>query len=293
MYIPDILSNVVPCLPVVWDPALFLAIYNWKSESADGKELRTDETVEFRLLALSGDKWLDIFSFGAISAFLGKPHRMASHCLEFFKSNEHWFDLANLYQLHRFVAIEPKNRNARYHTERFFADLCEAWWGALCLERDLWGENKDDFYAIISCIVYMRYTAVIDSFSTDRVMEFKPIVKGRSDEKDEAAYPIVEETLPNHPCLAELYKSTKNQPNGIVGYSVQVHPQFQPTSAAALPSTRETRGSYLFEHSRDEAEFKSRRIAMENVNPSLHSDYRHSPKLQASPSFNDIAGFAR
>ena len=93
---------------------------------------------------------------------------LARNVVHDMQSNETMRQLAVAYRLDRYVGSFPgklsfkkppptEKTKKKMKDEKFWADIWEAYWGALFLERQLWNDRVDDLLSFLQHFIHLRY----------------------------------------------------------------------------------------------------------------------------------------
>ena len=66
--------------------------------------------------------------------------------------------------------------------DKFWADLWEAYWGALFLEREMWNDDQEDLTACLRGLFCVRYPELIDNYAADRLFTLGPLTHKTRDD---------------------------------------------------------------------------------------------------------------
>jgi len=224
----------VPPLPELNDPLLFLEVHDAVDETAtlsepqhyDYKKFRKLLIEPFNHLARRGDKLLGLKCLDIISEFFGADNYMLIHKVyERTVSNDTWADFARVYRLDAFVGVKKEKG------DKFLADVWEAYWGALFLERQLWNEGDEDLVAVLRVMVFLRNETAIKCLGAYPFIVFDPTMQTDNFHSQDDDDIDVQEVLTfdglsydgvNPPPLGyrAQYKSTSNQ------HRPQLNPSF-------------------------------------------------------------------
>ncbi len=164
----------MPFLPVIGDPAIFLALYQTKiqvSSSDDSKRnlLRFAYPPEFRVLTYSGDLLLGLHSLSILFDIFGRQNRMIIQSIYAdWTSNASWQELAMFYRLDEYVGWIPKTLHEGGKSkkrDKTWADIWEAWWACCFSEREVWGDDIDDLLCILRRIIELKYWGLVERYS--------------------------------------------------------------------------------------------------------------------------------
>jgi len=159
----------VPPLPKLSDPELFIRIHD--SLRSDLPRQAPDSLLyshfkkfirpQFAQLAKRGDALLEVKCQEIIYEIFGTSNgKLVNLILDETTSNDTWRHFAIAYHLDRYVAAEQRNKQ----TDKFWADIWEAYWGALFLERQLWNEDDTDLVRCLRVLVHLRHDVLIREF---------------------------------------------------------------------------------------------------------------------------------
>jgi hypothetical protein len=179
---------VVPPLPVCSNPERLLAFYQCRNlDISIYKYPAFAEAYsrDFVTLAYNGDKYLTTLSWKVISQLFGLDNRqLAGLVFSDWISNKNWMLLAVSYRLDRYVGWAPRDYVSllsnggelsvilRAHSGKrpkgeikYWADIWEAWWGCIIIERELWNEDTRDIETILRTLISKKYHSLLQ-FST-------------------------------------------------------------------------------------------------------------------------------
>ena len=191
-----IVSWIVPSLPIISDPELLLRIHHLR-ESGTGLGSAEPKcfTNEYRMLLYTGDLELNYHSINVLLDLFGPANRSIVKAIaDNWVANKNWSSLALLYGLHDYVNwiphswkgclipldcsqkidipskkhldAQPKKHSLLSRIQvKYWGDLWEAWWGAVCYERNLWGETNDDLDDMLRFWFRKKYRHLIREFS--------------------------------------------------------------------------------------------------------------------------------
>ena len=153
----------VPPLPPLADPELFIQFHdairnplNKPNEKYDNFRLRM--TSPFSVLAKRGDGILNIKCLDIIYEYFGADNpRLVNMIHDHLVSNEVWKELAVAYKLHLYIGVA----RTRYD-DKWWADVWEAYWGALFIERQFWNDNGEDLTGVLRRLVYIQCKAAYE-----------------------------------------------------------------------------------------------------------------------------------
>ena len=153
----------VPPLPPLADPELFIQFHdairdplNKPNEKYDNFRLRM--TSPFSVLAKRGDGILNIKCLDIIYEYFGPDNpRLVNMIHDHLVSNEVWKELAVAYKLPLYIGVA----RTRYD-DKWWADVWEAYWGALFIERQFWNDNEEDLTAVLRRLVYIQCKAAYE-----------------------------------------------------------------------------------------------------------------------------------
>jgi hypothetical protein len=106
-----------------------------------------------------------MLSLYIIRDIFGKDNSLlCANIIDDWVSNANWKDLSISYQLDRYVGIIPEMKTAE--TKKFWADIWEAWWSGIYIERELWNESVGDIKSYFRRLISLKYHMTIDLYST-------------------------------------------------------------------------------------------------------------------------------
>ena len=181
--IPKPFANaVVPPLPVIGDPINFLTFYELNAQlssspdddlphKSNARHFRNAYTSEFRTLAFNGDLELKFRSNPIITRLFGPNSRLIGQFLSSdWLSNETWQELAMFYRLDEYVGWFPKSLRDGDdvdNSNKFWADVWEAWWACCFSEREIWGDDVDDLVSCLRRLIELKYWTLVKKYSTN------------------------------------------------------------------------------------------------------------------------------
>jgi hypothetical protein len=171
--------TAVPPLPIISDPKLFLSIFENNDNPEQYKVLRKASNITLRYLQFYGDRKLCQLCNQIFYCHLGTDTTFAFHLSEKWQMNDNWRLLSAAYQLNRYLGWVPKSLGksssiGESRGERLWADIWEAWWGALCIERELWGEDLTDLATILHHLIHMCHRELFDQYSPNYRLDDTP-----------------------------------------------------------------------------------------------------------------------
>ena len=92
-------------------------------------------------------------------------------------SNDSWRDCAIAYKLHMYVGVPPRSQR----TDKFWADMWEAYWGALFIERKLWNDDEEDLISWLRVLLYLQLETLIEDFGVKPLFTSEPIRTANAD----------------------------------------------------------------------------------------------------------------
>lgn len=164
-------------MPKLSDPLLFLEFHDAVEENTTltDKQIKTYQIFKrclqepFNHLAWRGDKLLGIICLDVIDEFFGEDNLSLAHLVhDRTVSNTTWKHLAIAYQLDAYVGVKRGTR------DKFYADMWEAYWGALFLERQMWNEGYEDLVSFIRVMVFLRNEKVMRDSGAYPAFTFDP-----------------------------------------------------------------------------------------------------------------------
>ena len=154
------------------DPELFINLH----DAVDPCVLDDDERVRtygyfrkfirppFAALSKRGDGLLKVICQEIIYEYFGASNgKLINLILDLVTSNETWRHFAIAYEMDRYVVGQQRNK----FTDKFWADMWEAYWGALFIERRLWNEDDEDLVSVLRVLLYFRIGALLPEFGVD------------------------------------------------------------------------------------------------------------------------------
>jgi Ribonuclease III domain len=171
----------VPPLPIL-GPVLLLEIYeNVPLTSVESSP--HEFTATFKRLESEGDAVLRLHIQSLLFDLLGTTNHALMHELKLFAmSNDYFADLALIYHMDRFVRHKPPfpftpitskkySRKIIAAERKKWADIWEAYWGALFLERELLGFTTDDLIWIWRRLLCARFKPELARYSLNALTE--------------------------------------------------------------------------------------------------------------------------
>ena len=140
-------------------------------------------TAIFKRLESEGDAVLRLHIQSLLFDLLGTVNHALIHELKLLAmSNDFFADLALIYHMDRFVRHKPPFPftpvTSKKHSlkviaaeRKKWADIWEAYWGALFLERELLGFTTDDLIWILQRLLYARFKPVMERYSLNMIVE--------------------------------------------------------------------------------------------------------------------------
>ena len=255
---------VVPALPILVDPRYFLWFHDPQEINPKDPNIvryRHFANARFAYLSLCGDGELHAHCIRLAHEMLGTDNRyLANTILNHVESNETWRQLAIAYRLDIYVGSLPFGLSFKERintkTDKFWADIWEAYWGGLFLERELWNESVDDLTSYLRSLLYLRYQPLINVYSTNPLINIGTNVqqsKLRVTEKDIDVQEIVNDPLINK-CLEG--KVDNGRPYGYL---------------ATLKQSRPNESESMFALTRDDAISKFVRYKNSSAGYSQHN----------------------
>ena len=169
---------------MIGDPSLFLDFLDIEPQYSKLELKRKFRTYrenhpyarKFTTMAYRGDKMLALYSDTvAWELFGGDNHNITQLVLADWNSNESWTELALLYKFEQHLIWIPKFVQQSIYKrdfgkvkkhDKFWADLWEAWWAALFLEREMWDDNIDDLLSFLRRLIFLKYRPLVEHYST-------------------------------------------------------------------------------------------------------------------------------
>ena len=163
-------------------PDFLLAIYE-NVHPASEKSIQHGFTTIFKRLESEGDAILRLHIQSLLFDLLGTANHALIHELKLLAmSNEYFADLALIYHMDRFVRHKPPfpftSITSKKHSHKVvanerkkWADIWEAYWGALFLERELLGFTTEDLIWIWQRLLCARFKPVIARYSLNTITE--------------------------------------------------------------------------------------------------------------------------
>lgn len=131
---------------------------------------------EFMIMARRGDIKLAMHSDSVAWELFGRDNRgLTQLILDDWKSNDTWMELALSYKFEQYIIWIPKSVKESIHkgemgknkkTDKFWADLWEAWWAGVFLEREMWGDDIDDLMSVLRRLMFLKYRQLAEHYST-------------------------------------------------------------------------------------------------------------------------------
>jgi len=184
-------ADSVPPLPVLVDSKLFFCLHNpgnastlataasrSESERFQPRRYRKFANAMFAYLSKYGDSILTTHCLRIIYRLFGLENRkMVNSMTDEFKSNKTWRLFAIAYRLDKLTGSSPGgftfNEDFDTVQEKFWADIWEAYWGALFIEREMWNDGVEDLVGCLRYLVYLKFDALLDDFSTEPPLDFR------------------------------------------------------------------------------------------------------------------------
>jgi dsRNA-specific ribonuclease len=182
-------------LPVHSNPATLIEFYQCRNSATAVTQHPTFKDAysnAFNSLTFQGDRYLASISGPIITEFFGVENKtLINVIIGDWVSNKTWMLLAVSYRLDRYVGwvtqtyldllktgtnisltlrALPKNRQEN-GDKKYWADIWEAWWAGIMLERELWNEDFEDIKSILRRLIFLKYQKIIQ-YST-RILAFK------------------------------------------------------------------------------------------------------------------------
>jgi hypothetical protein len=177
-YPPSCLADTLSAspLPKLSEPKYFFEVHHITDKVLTDDEIyyygRLKTPEPFNYLTICGDKFLGLKIQHILTEFFGVDNLSLVNLLYARTvSNQTFKDLAITYRLDQCVGVE----RATY--DKFWADLWEAYWGALFLERQLWNEGDEDLVRFIREMVFLRNEKVIQALGAYPFFAFDPTMQ--------------------------------------------------------------------------------------------------------------------
>lgn len=133
------------------------------------------------VMAHKGDIKLAMYSDMVAWELFGKNNREITQLvLADWKSNRSWTELALFYKFDQYITWLPKSVQKSVYErtfgdikkiDKFWADLWEAWWAIVFLEREKWDDDIDDLKSIIRRLIFLKYRPLAEHYSTVLIMD--------------------------------------------------------------------------------------------------------------------------
>ena len=83
------------------------------------------------------------------------------------------------YGIDRYVGWRPRSDpvngcDPSKGQNKFWSDIWEAFWGVIFHEREVWNEDIEDILSILRHLIFRKYSAVIEKYSTIYVRDVNP-----------------------------------------------------------------------------------------------------------------------
>jgi len=176
----------VPPLPELSDPELFIRFHDAAVHPLplhDGtlknySRFRKFIKPRFASLAKRGDAFLSVICQEIVYEFFGEENsNLVNIIFEAATSNDSWRDLAIAYKLHVYVGMPPRSQR----TDKFWADMWEAYWGALFIERKLWNDDDEDLISCLRVLLYLQLEGLIEDYGVKPLFTSEPIRTANTD----------------------------------------------------------------------------------------------------------------
>jgi hypothetical protein len=113
-------------------------------------------------LARRGDGILHVKCQEIIYEYFGTDNpRVINIIYDHFVSNEVWKEIAVAYKLHLYIRV-PRTRC----DDKWWADVWEAYWGALFIERKLWNDDEEELTSFLRRLIYIQFKDAWQHLST-------------------------------------------------------------------------------------------------------------------------------
>jgi len=154
------------------DPELFINFHDAVDPSVldEGERVRTYGYFRkfirppFAALSKRGDGLLKVICQEIIYEYFGAANgKLINLILDLVTSNETWRHFAIAYEIDRYVVGQQRNKL----TDKFWADMWEAYWGALFIERRLWNDDDEDLVSVLRVLLYFRIGPLLPEFGVD------------------------------------------------------------------------------------------------------------------------------
>jgi hypothetical protein len=152
--------TLVPSMPIISDPQLFLQIFENRPtpnravrKNAPNRRINNYAT-DFQNRCSSGDNRLSTNCRRIILERFGYDNRqLVLSLFDHFKSNANWRELSMIYRMDRYVSHPPNLSEDLLHppvnkADKLWADVWEAEWDVIFEEREMFNDSLGGIYSI-------------------------------------------------------------------------------------------------------------------------------------------------
>ena len=225
------LISLVPPLPELSDPDLFIQVHDAFVDPSDDVTTKpTHKKLRQRFAALckQGDALLLSNCLRIIYDYFGEDDgKLTGWIIDATKSNETMRHFAIAYKIDQCIQIDVSDRDKT--SDKIFADIWEAYWGALFTERRLWNDGDADLVSCLRVLVYLQHETLINDLGIPCFFTSEPTLDIRS---FVPANDIDVIDLETHPGL----KIPPHHTDG-VGYTARVKPTSEHYSPVSIFSS--------------------------------------------------------
>ena len=165
--IASTLICLVPPLPPLSDPELFIRFHDAVERTADDYKrysvFKKHYTPWFVDLSKLGDAWLAFQCRNIIREYFGAEPQISHAVFEATTSNANWILLSLAYNMDRLVNAPEREKQ----DDKMWADIWEAYWGALFLERSLWNDGDEDLVSCLRFLFWLQNYDLIRKYGMD------------------------------------------------------------------------------------------------------------------------------